>query len=70
MTDRLDLHHEFLLLTLKNEEGVPEFGSNYTYGLAGSMLAELLLRESIEVEEEKKKKFLKLRSSLRWVTRR
>ena len=62
MTDRLDLHHEFLLLTLKNEEGVPEFGSNYTYGLSGAMLAELLLRESVEVEEDKKKKFVKLRN--------
>jgi len=63
MTDRLDLHHEVLLLTLKDEEGVPEFGSNYSYGMAGAMLAELLLREKIEVEEEKKRKFLKLRDS-------
>ena len=37
--NRLDLHHELLLLALKNEEGVPEFGSNYSYGLAGAMLA-------------------------------
>ena len=61
MADRLDLHHEVLLLTLKNEEGVPDFGNNYSYGMAGAMLAELLLRERIEVEEDRKKKFLKLR---------
>ena len=61
MTDRLDLHHELLLLTLKDEEGVPEFGSNYLYGMSGAMLAELLLRERIEIEEDRKRKFLKLR---------
>jgi len=58
--ERLLLHHEILLLTLKNEEGVPEFGSNYSYGMAGAMLAELLLRGRIEVEEVRKKKFLEL----------
>jgi hypothetical protein len=60
-TDRLDLHHELALLALKNEEGVPAFGSNFTPGLAGAMLAELLLRERIEVEEDRKRSFLKLR---------
>jgi hypothetical protein len=59
-SERLDLHHELLLLTLKDEEGVPEFGSNYTFGLGGAMLAELLLRERIEVEEDRRRKFLKL----------
>jgi len=57
---RLLLHHEILLLTLKNEEGVPEFGSNYSYGMAGAMLAELMLRGKVAVEDERKKKFLKL----------
>jgi Golgi phosphoprotein 3 len=59
-TDRLDLHHELLLLTLKDEEGVPEFGSSYSFGMGGAMLAELLLRGRIEVEEDRKRKFLKL----------
>jgi len=58
---RLSLHHELMLLTLKDEQGVPEMGSWYHQALAGGMLAELLLRERIELEDDRKKKFVRLR---------
>lgn len=59
--NRLDLHHELLLLALKNEEGTAAFGTMYHQGLAGGLVAELLLRERIAIREERKKKFVELR---------
>ena len=61
VTRRLDLHHEILLLALRDEQGVPESGSMYPHGLAGGILAELLLNERIEVEQDRKKKFVRVR---------
>jgi hypothetical protein len=51
----LFLHEEILLLALRDREGTPEFGAWYQQAMAGAILAELLLRERVEVEEAKKK---------------
>jgi len=60
--NRLDLHHELLLLALKDEAGTAVSGTMYHQGLAAGLLAELLLRERIAVREERRKKFVELRN--------
>jgi Golgi phosphoprotein 3 len=61
VTSRLSLHQELMLLTLKDEEGVPAMGNMYHQALAGGVLAELLLRGRIGLEDDRKKKFVRLR---------
>ena len=51
----LFLHEELMLLALRDEEGTIAAGSMYHYAIGGAVLAELLLRGRIEVEEPKKK---------------
>lgn len=61
MNKQLYLHEEVMLLALKDEEGTIASGTSYQYALAGAVLAELLLREKITVEERKKKKYAVLK---------
>lgn len=51
----LRLHEEVLLLTLKDEKGTPAW-TQYTYALAGAILAELVLEERVRLEERKRRK--------------
>jgi len=55
MDERLHLQHELLLLALRDDEGVAICGTMYEQGLAGCVVAELLLRGRITVAEGKKK---------------
>lgn len=57
---KLFLHHEVMLLSLKDEKGTIESGAYYQMAIGASILAELLLSGRIEVEEEKKKKFARV----------
>jgi len=61
--DELFLHHEVMLLSLKDEKGTMESGACYLMALGAAILAELLLRGRIEVEQEKKKKFARVIST-------
>lgn len=64
MADPLYLHEEIMLLTLRDKEGTIASGTNYQYAIGGGVLAELLLRNRVTVDEEKKKKkFLRLMDS-------
>jgi len=61
MADPLYLQEEIMLLTLRDKEGTIASGTNYQYAIGGAVLAELLLRNRVTVDEEKKKKkFLRL----------
>lgn len=51
----LFLHEELLLLALRNDEGTLEAPGMCEYAIAGSLLAELLLRKRIAVEEGNKR---------------
>lgn len=50
----LMLHEEILLLALDNEKGTAPFGSMYTYGMAGGIITELVLRGRLRLEKVKK----------------
>ncbi len=63
MNTDLFLYEEIMLLSLKDEEGTIEFGAMYHQGLAGAMLAELLLSKRISVVEKGRKKHVHLVSS-------
>ncbi|MCP4093349.1 MAG: GPP34 family phosphoprotein [Planctomycetes bacterium] len=56
----LHLYEEYLLLALRDDTGTPETGVSLGFGLSGALLADLLLLERVEVEQEGKKSFLKL----------
>ena len=60
MADQLYLHEEVMLLALRDREGTVASGTNYSYAIGGAALAELLLRDRAVVDQEKKKKFLRL----------
>ncbi|MCK5407430.1 MAG: GPP34 family phosphoprotein, partial [Candidatus Krumholzibacteria bacterium] len=61
MADPLYLQEEIMLLTLRDKEGTIASGTNYQYAIGGAVLAELLLRNRVTVDEEKRKKrFLRL----------
>jgi len=52
--DDLFLHEEIMLLALRDEKGTFASGTQYSYGLGGAILAELLLGERIGVVTPKK----------------
>ena len=52
--DELFLHEEILLLALRDEKGTPASGTEYSYGIGGAILAELLLDERIRTVTPKK----------------
>jgi len=53
MANDLYLHHEVLLLALRDDKGTTT-SSMYAYAMAGAMLSELLLHERIVCSEDKK----------------
>jgi len=53
--DELFLHEEIMLLALRDEKGTVTSGTNYTYGMGGAILAELLLGERLRLFTPKKK---------------
>lgn len=60
-SDLLFLHEEIMLLTLHDEKGTVLTG-NYPYAIGGAVLAELLLSGRLRIVEERRKKFVELRS--------
>ncbi len=56
----LHVYEEILLLALRDKEGTMLFGINYPQAVAGALLAELLLKNKIEIEYSGKRKFVKL----------
>lgn len=53
--NKLTLHEEILLLTLRDEKGTAEWGAGfYHYALGGAILAELLLVSCITIDDTKK----------------
>jgi len=52
--NELRLHEEIMLLALRDEEGTVASGTMYSYGVAGAILAELLLEQRIRLEEPRK----------------
>ena len=59
-SEKLYLHEKIMLLTLRDKEGTVTFGVNYSFAIGGAILAELLLGKHIEIEEIKKKKYVRL----------
>jgi golgi phosphoprotein 3 len=53
---KLNLHEEILLLALRDRQGTIESNSWFSFGIAGGILAELLVREKIEISTIKKQK--------------
>ncbi len=62
-TKQLHIYEEILLLALRDKEGTMLFGVNYQHALAGALLAELLIKNKVEIETMGKKKFVKLKDS-------
>jgi hypothetical protein len=56
----LHLHEEILLLALRDREGTVVGSVFYQHAIAGAVLAELLLNGRLGVEEDRKKKFIRL----------
>lgn len=54
------LHEELLLLALQDDRGKLFFGAMVVQAMAGAFVAELILREKIKIETQRKKKYLKL----------
>ncbi len=64
MTEDLRLHHELLLIALRDETGTPESrASSLEIALGGALLAELLLSGRISIAEDTKKKLVELADS-------
>jgi len=58
--DKLYLYEECLLLALKDRSGFQDSWVNLSMSLGGALLADLLLLEKVEIEQVKKRSFLKL----------
>lgn len=54
------LHHEVMLLSLKDRKGTIESGAYYHMAIGAAILAELMLLGRLEVQEEGKKKFARV----------
>ncbi len=59
----LFLHEEVMLLALRDEEGTIASGTMYQYAIGAAILAELLLKKRIALDESRKKKLVNLISS-------
>jgi Golgi phosphoprotein 3 len=57
-TDNLFLYEEIMLLALKDEEGTIASGTMYNYAVGGAIIAELLLGQSITVDQSKRRKLV------------
>ena len=62
-SDNLFLYEEIMLLALKDEEGTIASGTMYNYAVGGAIIAELLLNQSIAVDQSKKKKLVSVINS-------
>ena len=60
---KLYLHHEFLLLALKEDSGKIIFSDAIEYPLASAILSELLMQQKIAFTETNGKKYIKVLSS-------
>ncbi len=58
--NKLFLYQEITLLALKDEKGTFYSTSNYTFGIGGAILAELLLMKKVSIEQTKRAKFLRV----------
>ena len=58
--NRLFLHQEVMLLSLKDKKGTVERGAYYRPAIGAAILAELLLSGRVEIEREKKKEFVRV----------
>jgi len=58
--DSLYLYEEVMLLALRDRQGTIASGTMYQYAIGGAILAELLLGNRVEIEQVRKRKFLKL----------
>ncbi|MGH7553244.1 MAG: GOLPH3/VPS74 family protein [Longimicrobiales bacterium] len=56
----LYLHEELLLLALNDETGTLAFGSMFSYAVGGAILAELMLRDRIAIEQVRKSKLVNI----------
>jgi Golgi phosphoprotein 3 len=56
--DYLFLYEEIMLLALKDEEGTIASGTMYNYAVGGAIIAELLLGQSITVDQSKRRKLV------------
>lgn len=56
--DDLFLYEEIMLLALKDEEGTIASGTIYNYAVGGAIIAELLLKKRIAVDQSKRKIFV------------
>ena len=61
--DALWLHEEIMLLAMRDEEGTIASGTMYQYAIGAAVLAELLLNQSIAVDQSGKRKLVDLVSS-------
>jgi golgi phosphoprotein 3 len=59
----LSLPEEVMLLALHDEKGTVAFGSMYGYAITGAIIAELALRERIDVERVKRSSLVNVRSA-------
>ena len=57
-TDNLFLYEEIMLLALKDEEGTIASETMYNYAVGGAIMAELLLSQSIAVDQSKRRKLV------------
>ena len=55
-TRRLLMHHELLLLALHDKKGTVAFGKMQHFGLAGAVLAELVLSERVRIVTERRRR--------------
>ena len=60
---QLTLYEEFLLLALRDDTGTNASGVSLGFGLGAALLADLLLSNKVEVEQDGKRSFLKLMDS-------
>ncbi len=58
--DRLFLHEEILLLSLKDKAGTVHSGAHHQHALSAAIVAELLLEERIRITAEGKKQFVEV----------
>jgi hypothetical protein len=59
----LFLHEEIMLLALSDKKGTTEFEGHFRYALGGALLAELLLRKRVRVDDTKKRKLVEVASA-------
>lgn len=59
-SDTLFLHEEVLLLALRDKEGTIAAGSTYQFAIGGALLAELLFRDRVRLDQTSKKRLVEI----------